>query len=134
MLTGIAIGITGISIALLVVYGADVAATQASGDAEQGFLPFDAKVRGMALGAPALVLPFIAFGMAWRSPSGVLGAMIVVTGILIMAGGGFILANADMAEAEETGRPVVMESAMLLGAGAVHIAMGAFGAYRSRRR
>lgn len=134
MLTGIAIGITGISIALLVVYGADVAAVQSSGDAEQGFLPFDAKVRGMALGAPALVLPFIAFGMAWRNPSGVLGAMIIATGILIMAGGGFILANADMAEAEETGRPVVMESAMLLGAGAIHIAMGAFGAYRAHRQ
>ncbi|MCE2498522.1 MAG: hypothetical protein J4F28_05975 [Nitrosopumilaceae archaeon] len=134
MLTGIAIGITGISIALLLVYGADVAAVQSSGDAEQGFLPFDAKVRGMALGAPALVLPFIAFGMTWRSPSGVLGAMIIVTGILIMAGGGFVLANADMAEAEETGRPVVMEGAMLLGAGAVHIAMGFFGVYRSRRR
>lgn len=134
MLGGIAIGITGISIVLLVIYGSDVAAVQSSGDAEQGFLPFDAKVRGMALGAPALVLPFIAFGMTWRSPSGVLGAMIIATGILIMAGGGFVLATADMAEAEETGRPVAMESAMLLGAGAIHIAMGSFCAYRSRRQ
>ena len=133
VLVGIAIAITGISIALLAIYGADVAAMQASGDAEQGFLPFDAKVRGMALGAPALVLPFIAFGMTWRSPSGVLGAMIIATGVLIAAGGAFILANADMAAAEESGRPVAMESAMLIGAGIIHMAMGAFKIYRSNR-
>lgn len=133
MLVGVGIAITGLSIALLVVYGADVAAMQASEGAEQGFLPFDAKVRGMALGAPALILPFIAFGMTWKSPSGVLGAMIIVTGVLIAAGGAFVLANADMEEAEATGRPVAMESAMLIGSGIIHMAMGAFKIYRSSR-
>ncbi len=131
MMTGIGIGITGIAIALLVVYGADVAAMQSSGDAEQGFLPFDAKVRGMALGAPALVLPFIAFGMTWKSPSRVLGAMIITTGALIMAGGAFVLGNADMAEAEAAGRPVAAEGFVLIGAGIVHAAMGAFKMWRS---
>ncbi len=135
MLTGIGIILTGIAIVLLLIYAADVAVIQAANDPDikQGFLPFDAKIRGMALGAPALILPFVAFGMTWKSPSKILGAMIIVTGILIMAGGAFVLANADMQEAQETGRPVVMESAMLLGAGIIHIAMGAFTIYRGSK-
>lgn len=133
MLTGVGIILTGIAIVLLLIYAADVAAIEASGGDEAGFLPFDAKVRGMALGGPALVLPFIAFGLAWKTPSKILGAMIITTGILIMAGGVFVLGNADMQEAQETGRPVAMESAMLIGAGAVHIAMGAFSLYRASR-
>lgn len=134
MLAGIGIGLTCVAIALLAVYGADVAAIQASGDAEQGFLPFDSKVRGMALGGPGLVLPFIAFGIAWKNPSTILGVLIIIAGILILMGGAFILANTDMQEAEESGRPVAMESAMLVGAGAIQIAMGAFKIYRSRDR
>ena len=135
MLTGIGIVLAGIAIILLLIYAADVAAIQAANDPDtkQGFLPFDAKIRGMALGAPALILPFIAFGITWKSPSKILGVMIIITGILIMAGGAFILASTDMQEAKEAGRPVAMESAMLIGAGVIHIAMGAFTIYRGSR-
>ena len=38
--------ITGIAIALLVIYAADVAVVEITGS-EEGFIPFDHKIRGM---------------------------------------------------------------------------------------
>ncbi len=113
--------LTGISIALLVIYGADVAAAQGDG---QGFLPFDHKTRGMGLGGPSIVLPIIAFFISRKESSKPLGAMIIVSGILIIIGGITVLALANPAELEETGRNVMSESAPLLVIGAVIVALG----------
>lgn len=113
--------LTGISIALLVIYGADVAAAQGDG---QGFLPFDHKTRGMGLGGPSIVLPIIAFFISRKESSKPLGAMIIVSGILIVIGGITVLALANPAELEETGRNVMSESAPLLVIGAVIVALG----------
>ena len=55
-----AIIITGIAIALLVIYGADVAAGMDNPD-KQGFLDMDHKTRGYGLGGPAMALPLIAY-------------------------------------------------------------------------
>ena len=55
-----AIMITGIAIALLVIYGADVAAGMDNPDKE-GFLAMDHKARGFGLGGPAIILPIIAY-------------------------------------------------------------------------
>ena len=55
-----ALVITGISIALLVIYGADAAAGAGNPD-HQGFLDMDHKTRGIGLGGPAMVLPLIAY-------------------------------------------------------------------------
>ena len=52
--------IVSISIILLSVYGADVAVLHLSDD-KVGFLPFDHMIRGIGLGMPALILPFISF-------------------------------------------------------------------------
>ncbi len=113
--------LTGISIALLVIYGADVAAAQGDG---QGFLPFDHKTRGMGLGGTSIVLPIIAFFISRKESSKPLGAMIIVSGILIVIGGITVLALANPAELEETGRNVMSESAPLLVIGAVIVALG----------
>ncbi len=113
--------LTGISIALLVIYGADVAAAQGDG---QGFLPFDHKTRGMGLGGPSIILPIIAFFISRKESSKPLGAMIIVSGILIVIGGITVLALANPAELEETGRNVMSESAPLLVIGAVIVALG----------
>lgn len=113
--------LTGISIALLVIYGADVAAAQGDG---QGFLPFDHKTRGMGLGGPSIILPIIAFFISRKESSKPLGAMIIVSGILIIIGGITVLALANPAELEETGRNVMSESAPLLVIGAVIVALG----------
>ncbi len=75
--------ITGIAIALLVVYGMDVIVGYSS-DTGEGFIPFDHKIRGMGLGLPALILPIIAFIISRKDSSKGLGVMIIIAGILII--------------------------------------------------
>lgn len=113
--------LTGISIALLVIYGADVAAAQGDG---QGFLPFDHKTRGIGLGGPSLALPIIAYFISKKEPSKVLGIMLAISGILIIIGGVTVLALVNPAELEKSGRSVISESAPLLVIGAFIIALG----------
>ncbi len=115
--------ITGIAIGLLVIYAADVAVAESTGNGE-GFLPFDHKARGMGLGLPALILPIVAYLISRKEPSQGLGIMIIVAGVLIVAGGVFVIGNADPVEAEESGRNVMSETAPLLIAGAVQIGLG----------
>jgi len=81
-----AMALTGIAIALLVLYGADVAVSMGNADKE-GFLPLDDMQRGMGLGGPAIVLPIIAFFIAIREKSKGLGGLIIISGILILVGG-----------------------------------------------
>jgi len=78
--------LAGISIVLLVLYGADVAVTMGSSDNE-GFLPMDDMQRGMGLGGPAIILPIIAFFIALKEKSKGLGGLIIISGILILIGG-----------------------------------------------
>ena len=115
--------ITGIAIGLLVIYGADVI-VGFSTDSGEGFIPFDHKTRGMGLGLPALILPFIAYFISKNEKSKGLGIMIIVAGILIIVGGAVVLGNADPAKAEESGRNVMSETAPLLIAGAIQIGLG----------
>ena len=117
-----AIIITGISIGLLVIYGADVAVAQGDSD---GFLPFDHSVRGFGLGAPAMILPIIAFFISRKEPSSTLAAMIIISGILIVAGGATVIAMSDPVEVEESGRSLLSMTAPLLVVGSFIIALGA---------
>ena len=103
MAVAVSMIITGIAIALLVVYGADVAAGYSNENGE-GFIPFDHKTRGMGLGLPALILPIVAFFISRKEPSKGLGGMIIVAGVLIIIGGAVVIGNADPEKAEETGR------------------------------
>jgi len=49
---------TGIAIALLVIYALDIAVNEIAGE---GFLGFDHMARGIGLGLPSIILPVIAF-------------------------------------------------------------------------
>lgn len=82
----VAMVITGISIALLALYGADVAVSMGNADHE-GFLPLNDMQRGMGLGGPAIILPIIAFFIAFREKSKGLGGLIIISGVLILIGG-----------------------------------------------
>jgi hypothetical protein len=115
--------ITGIAIALLVVYGADVVVGYST-DSGEGFIPFDHKTRGMGLGVPALILPIVAFFISRKEPSKGLGIMIIIAGILIIVGGAVVIGNADPVEAEESGRNVLSETIPLIIAGLVQIGLG----------
>ena len=114
-----AVIITGIAIALLVIYGADVAAsTNADGEKNDGFLPLDDMQRGMGLGGPAIILPIIAFFISLKEPSKGLGGMIIISGALILAGG-IALVGTPAPEGVER------NPAMLFVPGIIQIALGA---------
>ena len=78
--------ITGIAIALLIVYGADVSVSMGN-EAKEGFLPLNDMQRGMGLGGPAIILPIIAFFISLKESSKGLGGMIIISGVLILIGG-----------------------------------------------
>ncbi|RNJ76041.1 MAG: hypothetical protein EB830_05095 [Nitrosopumilus sp. H13] len=130
MALGAAIAITGISIILLSIYGADVIVGFTS-ESGEGFIPFDHKTRGIGLGLPALILPIVAYFISRREPSSGLGGMIIAAGAMIIAGGVVVLVNANPAEVADSGRNVVSETAPLIVAGLVQIGLGALKIKRS---
>ena len=119
----VAIAITGIAIALLVIYGADAAAGAGNPD-HQGFLDMDHMTRGLGLGGPAMVLPLIAYFISRNDSSKGLGGMILITGILIMIGAVTVIGMADLSEADETTRNPLMEVAPLLMVGGIQMGLG----------
>jgi len=123
MAKAVALVITGISIALLVIYGAD-AAVGASNPDHQGFLDMDHMTRGLGLGGPAMVLPLIAYFISRNDSSKGLGGMILVAGILIIIGAVTVIGMADLSEADETARNPLMEVAPLLIVGGVQMGLG----------
>ena len=118
-----AIVITGIAIALLVIYGADVAAGTDNPDKE-GFLALDHKARGYGLGGPAMVLPLIAYFISRNDSSKGLGGMILIAGILIIIGGVTVISMADLSESQETARNPFMETIPLLVVGGIQMGLG----------
>ena len=115
--------ITGISIALLVIYGAD-AAVGASNPDHEGFLDMDHMTRGLGLGGPAMVLPLIAYFISRNDSSKGIGGMILITGILIIIGAVTVIGMADLSEAQETARNPLMETAPLLVVGGIQMGLG----------
>ena len=111
--------LTGIAIGLLVLYGADVAASMGGdGEKSDGFLPLDDMQRGMGLGGPAIILPIIAFFISLRESSKGLGGMIIISGVLILIGG---LAMVGTPAPEGVDR----NPAMLFAPGIIQIVLGA---------
>ncbi|MEK6871238.1 MAG: hypothetical protein AABX09_06870 [Thermoproteota archaeon] len=110
--------ISGISIILLVIYGADVIVGNGAND---GFLPFDAMTRGIAFGFPPIILSVIAFFISKKPPYKVLGIMLLVTGILVIIGG--IISVTSAAETENSKR-MMGEGGSLAVIGAIIAALG----------
>ena len=111
--------LTGIAIGLLVLYGADVAASMGGdGEKSDGFLPLDDMQRGMGLGGPAIILPIIAFFISLKESSKGLGGMIIISGVLILIGG---LAMVGTPAPEGVDR----NPAMLFAPGIIQIVLGA---------
>ena len=118
-----ALVITGISIALLIIYGADAAVGMDDPD-KQGFLDMDHMTRGLGLGGPPMVLPLIAYFISRNDSSKGLGGMILVAGILIIIGAVTVIGMADLSEADETARNPLMETAPLLIVGGIQMGLG----------
>ena len=116
-----AMALTGIAIALLVLYGADVAVSMGNADKE-GFLPLDDMQRGMGLGGPAIVLPIIAFFIAIREKSKGLGGLIIISGILILIGGIAMIATPAPEGVERSPLMLFAPAIIQLALGAIKIA------------
>jgi len=123
MAKAVALVITGISIALLVIYGADAVIAAGNPD-HQGFLDMDHMTRGLGLGGPAMVLPLIAYFISRNDSSKVLGGMILVAGILIIIGAVTVIGMADLSETDETARNPLMETAPFLIVGGIQMGLG----------
>jgi hypothetical protein len=115
----VALIITGIAIGLLAIYGADVGVGKGT---EQGFLPFDHKTRGIALGGTAMILPIIGFFISRNEPSKALSIMLFVVGIMIIVGGAVFLATPSTGSMQ---RNPIAEAGPLFAVGAFQIALGA---------
>jgi hypothetical protein len=111
--------LSGISIALLVIYGIDVLV--GGGGAGEGFLPFDAMTRGIGFGFPPIILSFIAFFISKKPPFKGLGMMLIVTGVLIIIGGAISISSSG--ESENTAR-MAGEGGSLIAIGAIIIGLG----------
>ncbi len=111
--------ISGISIILLVIYGADVIV--GGGGAGNGFLPFDAMTRGIAFGFPPIILSIFAFFISKKPPYKVLGIMLIVTGILIIVGG---VMSVTSAAATENSKRMIGEGGTLIVIGVIISALG----------
>jgi len=118
--------LTGIAIGLLLLYGADVASSinvdGEIGERKDGFLPLNDMQRGIGLGAPALILPIIAFFISLKEPSKGLGIMIIIAGILIIIGGIAVVANPSPESAD---RDPVGSVVMLFAPGIIQLVLGA---------
>lgn len=100
----IALIMTGISIILLAIYGADAIW---SIDKSHGFLPLDVRTRGMALGFPSVILPVISYIITRNVASKTLGVMIAVAGVFMFGGSAAFLGMQD-----QTGDPNQLRSAI----------------------
>ncbi len=114
--------ITGISIALLVIYALDVAVNEITGDSCLGSDPM---ARGIGLGMPALILPIISFFISRKEKSSMLGIMLIISGMLIIIGGIALFVLEPSLEAQESGRSIMERAAPLFVGGALIVALGA---------
>ncbi len=113
---------TGVSIALLVIYALDVAVNEINGE---GFLGPDHMARGIGLGIPAMLLPIIAFLISRKEKSSGLGIMLMISGILIIIGGIALFVLEPSSEALESGRSIMERAAPLFVGGVLIVALGA---------
>jgi len=125
----VAMILTGVSIALLVIYALDVAVNEISGE---GFLGLDHMTRGIGLGIPAIIFPIISFFISRKEKSSVLGIMLLISGALILIGGAVVLGMEPSTAMQESGRSVIAEAGSLVAVGAFIIALGAIKLKKSK--
>ena len=121
MNTTIPVILTSVSILLLVIYGADAAIGGGTG---QGFLPFDHKVRGIALGIPSVILPIIAYFISKGVSSKSLGVLIIISGLLTVVGSAAFLAMQPSSTIEQD-KNRMSEFGTVIAIGVFIIALGA---------
>ncbi len=136
MAKAIPIGLLVASLALLIIYGADVMIASSSSpqnnNAERrGFLPFDDAVRGAAFGGGAVVMSIIAFVIGRKEYSPLISSLLLVNGALIIAGMLMLIAQGALSSENSTGALRIIGSTIAMGA--VLVGLGAWKAASDRK-
>ena len=133
----IAIVLLALSLALLIIYGADVmvASSGVSGNSlteRRGFLPFDEATRGGAFGGVAVILSIIAFVIGRKDYSPIITVMLFVNGGLIISGMLALIAQGALASEDSSGTLRTVGSTMAMGV--LLVGLGVWKAVGDRRR
>ncbi|HEY9399603.1 MAG TPA: hypothetical protein VIP29_06880 [Nitrososphaeraceae archaeon] len=87
MKTKISVILLFVSLALLIIYGADVILSQATSNNEKSsFLQLSPAIRGGVFGGGAVILSIIAFAISLRERSTLVVVLLLINGGLIIAG------------------------------------------------
>ena len=136
MAKGIAIALLAVSLALLIIYGADVMVASSSSPENsfaerRGFLPFDEAIRGGVFGGVPVVLSIIAFVVGRKDYSPIISALLFVNGGLIIAGMLALIAQGALASEGSSGALRIIGSTMAMGA--LLVGLGAWKAVGDRK-
>ena len=136
MAKNVAVGLLLASLALLIIYGADVMVASSS-DADsfaerRGFLPFNESVRGSAFGGGAVIMSIIAFVIARKERAPAVSALLFVNGGLIIAGMLALIAQGALSSEDSSG--AVRTIGSTIGMGAILVGLGAWKAVKDRKR
>jgi hypothetical protein len=120
MAKSVAIALLVVSLALLIIYGADVMVASSSSPESsfaerRGFLPFNEAIRGGAFGGGAVVLSIIALVVARKDYSTVVSSLLFVNGGLIIAGMLALIAQGALASEDSAGALRTVGSTMAMG-------------------
>lgn len=137
MAKSISIVFLALSLALLIIYGADVmvASSSAPGDPlaeRRGFLPFDEATRGSAFGGVAVILSIIAFVIGRKDYSPIIAVLLFVNGGLIIAGMLALIAQGALASEDSSGALRTVGSTMAMGV--LLVGLGVWKAVGDRKR
>lgn len=133
--THIALGLLLASLALLVIYGADVlvASSKSSGGAtgNTGFLPLNEAIRGGAFGGGAVVMSIAGFIVARKQPSSSVAILLLINGGIIIAGMIGLIAQGALSGPSRPGAASTVGSTIVLGG--ILIALGVWKSVGDRR-
>lgn len=126
----VSITLLAVSMALLIIYGADAAVAASSPD-HTGFLPLDEATRGAGLGGGAVVMSIAAFVIARKEPSSIVTVLLFVNGGLIVAGMIALIGQGALASEDAEGAMRTIGSTIVMGA--VLVGLGGWKAATDRR-
>lgn len=124
----LAIGLLLVSLALLIIYGADVIAATSD---SRGFLGLDESVRGGALGGGAVIMSIIAFVVGRKDRAPAISVLLFVNGGLIIAGMLALIAQGALASEDSSGALRTIGSTMAMGG--ILVGLGAWKAAIDRK-
>ncbi|HJR85228.1 MAG TPA: hypothetical protein VJ772_07655 [Nitrososphaeraceae archaeon] len=129
MKTKISVILLFISLALLIIYGADVMYAQStSPDGKSGFLQFDHGIRGGIFGGVPVILSIIAFAISLKEKSTLVAALLFINGGIIIAG------MVGMAMSAQDGASESSSIYGITGLGVLLIALGVVKVFITRKK